>query len=150
MPVISSRISGWRVTDSITLPKMMPMPTPAPTAPRPPTTPRARARPAPSPPTDAQGDRAARLLAVFGSGEDEAEDHGRNVHCLDSLVGFGDRAAEIDGRESGEDERLERGDQPDLEEVDRPTQREEEDADGRRAQQDRQAAGHEQDDEMPG
>jgi hypothetical protein len=34
--VISSRISGWRVTDSMTPLKIIPIPTPAPTAPRPP------------------------------------------------------------------------------------------------------------------
>src|SRR5919109_1345574 len=35
MLVISSRIWGWRVTDSITLPKMIPTPMPAPIEPRP-------------------------------------------------------------------------------------------------------------------
>src|SRR6187402_849829 len=101
MPVISSRISGWRVTDSITLPKMMPMPTPAPTAPRPPPTPRAIALPASAPSS------AAAKMRV------------RNVASTELfsfwLVGLGDRAAEVDGRERGEDERLQRGDQADLE-----------------------------------
>jgi hypothetical protein len=35
MLVISSRISGWRVTDSITLPKMKPTPMPGPMVPTP-------------------------------------------------------------------------------------------------------------------
>jgi hypothetical protein len=34
--VISARISGWRVIDSMTLLKIIPMPIPAPTAPSPP------------------------------------------------------------------------------------------------------------------
>ena len=41
MLVISSRISGWRVTDSITFPKMYPTPMPGPTVPRPAPTPSA-------------------------------------------------------------------------------------------------------------
>src|SRR5947207_14718969 len=40
MPWSSPRSSGWRATDWIIEPKMLPMPTPAPSAPRP--TPRAR------------------------------------------------------------------------------------------------------------
>src|SRR6266852_1157324 len=40
MPCNSPRSSGWRATDWIIEPKMLPMPTPAPSAPRP--TPRAR------------------------------------------------------------------------------------------------------------
>src|SRR5688500_10784063 len=103
MPVISSRISGWRVTDSITLPKMMPMPTPAPTAPRPPPTPRAIALPASAPSSAAAKMRVRNVASTEGS---------------PWLVGLGDRAAEVDGRERREDERLQGGHQADLEQED--------------------------------
>src|SRR5688572_27133864 len=102
MPVISSRISGWRVTDSITLPKMMPMPTPAPTAPRPPPTPRAIALPASAP-----SSAAAKRLNMVRSRSTEV--------LLSRLVMLGDGAAEVDRGQGGEDERLQRGDQADLE-----------------------------------
>src|SRR3954468_5791531 len=101
MPVISSRISGWRVTDSMTLPKMMPMPTPAPTAPRPPPTPRAIARPAAWPSSTA----AKTEVRMVASTE----------RVSFWLVVLGDRAAEVDGSQRGEDEGLQRGDQADLE-----------------------------------
>src|SRR3954453_11189202 len=92
---------------------------------------------------DAESDRAACSLAVFLGGEDEAQDHAQGVHLGGLLlVGLGDRAAEVDGRQGGEDERLQGGDEAHLEEVDGPAQREEEDADRRRPEQDRQAAGH--------
>src|SRR5829696_3626770 len=102
MPVISSRISGWRVTDSMTLPKMMPMPTPAPTAPRPPPTPSAIALPASAPSSAAAKMKVRRVASTGG------------VSLL-GLVVLGDRAAEVDGRQGGEDERLQRRDQADLE-----------------------------------
>src|ERR1044071_2720939 len=102
IPVISSRISGWRVTDSMTLPKMMPMPTPAPTAPRPPPTPSAMALPA-SAPSSTAAKTVVRIVASTGP-----DSFG--------LVVLGERAAEVDGSQRGEDERLQRGDQPDLEE----------------------------------
>src|ERR671917_662140 len=99
--VISSRISGWRVTDSMTLPKMMPMPTPAPTAPRPPPTPRAIARPASAP-----ASAWARSEMRKGS---------TSTVGLLCLVALGDRAAEVDGTEHGEDEGLQRRHQAQLE-----------------------------------
>src|SRR3954447_2643080 len=102
MPVISSRISGCRVTDSMTLPKMMPMPTPAPTAPRPPPTPRAIALPASAPSSAAAKTMVMRVASTE-----------RISFWLGVL---GDRAAEVDGSERGEDERLQRCDQADLEE----------------------------------
>src|SRR5919109_1389615 len=101
MPVISSRISGWRVTDSMTLPKMMPMPTPAPTAPRPPPTPRAIALPA-SAPSSAAAKTVERIVASTG-------------RVSFWLVVLGDSAAEVDGSQRGEDERLQGRDQADLE-----------------------------------
>src|SRR4051794_24157812 len=100
---------------------------------------------------DTEGDRAASSLAILRRGEDEAENEAGEVHFAELLlVGFGDRAAEIDGRQGGEDERLKRGDKADLEEIDRPAQRQQEDADRGGAEQDRQTAGHEEDDQVPG
>src|SRR5215212_4189659 len=110
MPVISSRISGWRVTDSMTLPKMMPMPTPAPTAPRP----RAIALPA-SAPSSAAAKTMVRRVASTGW-----------TPCV--LVGLGDRAADVDGRERGEDERLQRCDQAELEQEQHDAERQREHA----------------------
>src|SRR3954447_17536412 len=127
--VISSRISGWRVTDSMTLPKMMPMPTPAPAAPRPPPTPRAIDLPA----FETSPSRAARMVETV------------LMVAPWFLVGFGDGAAEIDGSEGGEDERLQRGDQADLEEVERDAQRQRDPAEGGDAQQHGQRAAHEED-----
>src|SRR3954469_2454436 len=98
----------------------------------------------------AEGDRPAGLLAVFSGGEDEAEDHGRSVHEGDSLVGLGDRAAEVDRGQSGEDERLKSGHQADLEEVEDQAKREQEHADAGDAEEHREAAGHEQDDQVAG
>src|SRR3954452_18032853 len=136
MEVISSRISGWRVTDSMTLTKMMPMPTPAPTAPRPPPTPRAIALPA-SEPSEAAAKTKFRMVAS-------------NCAPLDLLVVLGDSAAEVDGRQRGEDERLQGGDQADLEQEQDDAERQREPADERRAQQHREAAGHEEDDQVAG
>src|SRR6059058_1973107 len=98
--VISSRISGWRVTDSMTLPKMKPTPTPGPTVPRPAPTPSAIAR---RPLAVASLEPCARMLRVP-----------RSMVLL--LVLFGDGAAEVDRGEGGEDEGLQRGDQAHLEE----------------------------------
>src|SRR5829696_4211146 len=134
MPVISSRISGWRVTDSMTLPKMMPMPTPAPTAPRPPPTPRAIALPA-SAPSSAAAKMKVRRVASTGE-------------VSFDLVVLGDRAAEVDGRQGGEDERLERRDEAHLEQEDGDAERDDHHAEGLDAEQHRQAAGHEQDDQV--
>src|SRR5918998_5113337 len=135
MPVISSRISGWRVTDSITLPKMMPMPTPAPTAPRPPPTPSAIALPASDP-----------LSACAKNWTRE----NRNSTVAPWLVVLGDGAAEVDGSQRGEDERLQRGDQADFEHEQRDAHRERDHAQHLEAEDDRQAAGHEQDDQVAG
>src|SRR3954470_4452123 len=103
----------------MTLPKMMPMPTPAPTAPRPPPTPRAIALPASEP--------ASAWAKTVNSGRSRSSTDG-------SLVGFGDRAADVDGRERGEDERLKRGDQSDLEQEERDAERQREDAEDLEAQ----------------
>src|SRR5689334_8655840 len=105
----------------MTLPKMMPMPTPAPTAPRPPPTPRAIARPAAWPSLAA----AKTKLRMVAS------------NCAPSgvLVVLGDGAADVDGRQRGEDERLQRGDQSHLEEEQDHAERQRQPADGGRPQQ---------------
>src|SRR4051794_5355611 len=129
--VISSRISGWRVTDSMTLPKMKPTPTPGPTVPRPAPTPRAIARR----PLDGSPDAWARMLTVS-----------RIMSLL--LVLLGDRAAEIDRGESGEDEGLERGDQADFEEEERDGHDDRHRAERRQAEQDDEPAAHEEDEQV--
>src|SRR5580700_1685051 len=111
MLVISSRISGWRVTDSITLPKMIPMPTPAPTAPRPPPIPIPRPALTPA----AMWKMGASTLDSFGSV-------------------MGDSAAEVDGGQRGEYERLERGHKAELEQVDEDSERDREPAEPARTQ----------------
>src|SRR5215210_3474304 len=136
MPVISSRISGWRVNDSMTLPKMMTMPTPAPTAPRPPPTPSAIALPA----SDAVSAWAT-IRARRGS---------RSTCGSFDLVGLGDRAAEVDGRERGEDERLKGRHQAELEDEEDDAERQREDAERLQPEQHGEAAGHEQDDQVAG
>src|SRR5918996_5249589 len=138
MPVISSRISGWRVTDSITLPKIMPMPTPAPTAPRPPPTPRAIARP------------AAAALSSPAWARRVTTEKSRSTESLLCLVVLGDGAAEVDGSQRGEDERLKRRHQADLEEEQRDPERQREGAEELEAEDHRQAARHEEDDQVAG
>src|SRR4051794_26246379 len=113
---------------------MMPMPTPAPTAPRPPPTPSAIALPA----SDA-------LSALAWARKRTVENR---ASTGTPLVVLGDRAAEIDGSQRGEDERLQRGDQADLEHVQRHAERQREDAEHLEAQQHGEAAGHEQDDQV--
>src|SRR2546421_9182990 len=99
MLVISSRISGWRVTDSITLPKMNPTPMPAPIDPRPAPMPRAMAF------------RPLSLTPVVAASTCE-------ITCMEALLSVTVRGgcfAEVDGRERREDEGLERRYQADLE-----------------------------------
>src|SRR5579884_262291 len=128
MLVISSRISGWRVTASITLPKMMPMPTPAPTAPRPPPT--AIPKPFVIP------EEAAAVMMCKASIRDSF-----------SLV-VSDRAADVDRGEGREDERLQRGHQAQLEDVDRDTGGKREPPERLEPEDHRQPTGHEQDDHV--
>src|SRR5918994_2958350 len=97
-----------------------------------------------------EGDRLARVRAVLGGGEDEGEEgceHWRNL--LVGLVVLGDRAAEVDGREGGEDERLQRRDEADLEGEEQHAEREREDAERLQAEQHGEATGHEEDDQVP-
>src|SRR5690242_8676643 len=100
MPCSSPRSSGWRATDWIIEPKMLPMPMPAPSAPRPTPSARPTAFPAlvTSPVVAAMRDR---VDMTSGS----------------SLVLRLDRRADVDGGQGGEDEGLDRDDDHDLEQV---------------------------------
>src|SRR4051812_28449422 len=100
MPCSSPRSSGWRATAWIIDPKMLPMPTPAPRAPRPTPSARAIALPASAPSSTAPS-RGVNSASIWGS----------------SLVLRLDGRADVDGRQGGEDERLDRDDDDDLEEV---------------------------------
>src|SRR6058998_1148609 len=97
MPVSSPRSSGCRATDWIIDEKMRPMPTPAPAAPRP--TP--SARPIAFPAFVTSPDVAARIVAST---------------CSSLVLGL-DRRADVDGGQSGEDERLDADDDSHLEDV---------------------------------
>src|SRR3954471_9570349 len=66
------------------------------------------------------------------------------------VSGLGDRAAEVDGSESGEDECLEAGDQHDLEDEEDDGDRKRDDAQRRNAQEHDHAAAHEEDEQVPG
>src|SRR5258708_37353487 len=106
----------------MTLPKMKPTPTPGPTVPRPAATPRAMAR---RPLAVASLLPCARIVVTVP----------RSMWLLAPLVLLGDRAAEIDRGESGEDEGLQRGHQAHFEDEER--QRHEQ-----RQRAERGAAGH--------
>src|SRR4051812_38328571 len=116
----------------MTLPKMKPTPTPGPTVPRPAPTPSAIAR------SPFEGSLAwARMLIVS-----------RIMSLL--LVLLGDRAAEIDRGESGEDEGLQRGHQAHFEEEEGDAHDDRDRAQGRDSEQHHEAAGHEEDQQVPG
>src|SRR5918992_5707865 len=97
MPVSSPRSSGCRATAWIIEPKILPMPMPAPTAPRPTPTPKAIALP-----------RSARPVSVVCAS--------KRSKRASLMCGF-DGAADVDGGEQGEYERLDGDDDDDLEEV---------------------------------
>src|SRR3954451_4410961 len=99
MPWSSPRSSGWRATDWIIDAKMLPMPMPAPSAPRP--TPSARPI----------------ALPAFVTSPDVAAS--RECIRLFLLVFRLDRRADVDGGQGSEDERLDRDDDHDFEEVER-------------------------------
>src|SRR4051812_43807606 len=127
----------------MTLPKMKPTPTPGPMVPRPAPMPSAIALPALRPYScgSAAWARVVTSLRTFRS----------TVFSL--LVLLGDRAAEVDRGESGEDEGLQRRDQPDLEEEeghrhDAGHQADDDRAADRHVHEDDQAAAHEQDEEV--
>src|SRR5829696_9706943 len=94
-------ISGWRATDSISLPKMKPTPMPAPIEPRPAPTPRAIALPALLTPSS--------VTSAIG----------RNVGSIEfdsfGLVTCGGRSADVDRGQGGKDKRLQGGHEADLE-----------------------------------
>src|SRR5215471_3354658 len=110
MPWSSLRSSGWRATDWIIEPKMIPMPTPAPAAPSP--TP--SARPIALPAFVTLPLVAARMVSI----------------SVSSLVLRLDRRAYVDGGQGGEDERLDADDDDDLEEVEQAQEREDQDVAG--------------------
>src|SRR5438477_5101826 len=97
MPCSSPRSSGWRATDWIMEPKMFPMPMPAPSEP----SPMPSARPIAFPALVTSPDVAARSVCTSPP----------------SLVLRLDRRADVDGGQGGEDERLDRDDDRDLEDV---------------------------------
>src|SRR3954447_16484919 len=116
----------------MTLPKMKPTPTPGPTVPRPAPTPSAIAR------SPFEGSLAwARMLIVS-----------RIMSLL--LVLLGDRAAEIDRGESGEDEGLQRGHQADFEEEEGDGHDDRHRAERRQSEQDDEPAAHEEDEQVAG
>src|SRR3954452_21002683 len=142
MEAISSRISGWRVTDSMTLPNSMPMPAPAPAAPPPAPTPRAIARPAFWPMTSfAAAPCCAMKLMVSRSS-------GMGVVGLLVLVVFGDGTTQVDARQDGEDERLQGGDQRHLEQEDGDAGGQGEPGEDLEAEQHGETAGHELDEHV--
>ena len=63
------------------------------------------------------------------------------------LVLLGDGAAEVDGSEGGEDERLQGGDQADLEREDRDAERQRQPAERRDAEQYGQRSAHEEEED---
>src|SRR5215212_4973430 len=99
MPCSSPRSSGWRATDWIIEPKMLPMPMPAPRAPRP--TP--SARPIALPAFVTSPDVAAMMVPSIG--------------LFLSLVLRLDRRADVDGGQGSKDERLDPDHDHDLEDV---------------------------------
>src|SRR3954447_19526687 len=140
--VISSRISGWRVTDSMTLPKMKPTPMPGPMVPRPAPMPSAMALPALRP--YSCGSAAWAICVMTDRSTANAP-----------LVLLGDGAAEIDRGQSGEDEGLQGGDQADLEQEEGDGHRagdeaQDDRAEDRQVQQHDEAAAHEEDEQVAG
>src|SRR5438067_548304 len=109
---------------------MMPMPTPAPTAPRPPPT--AIPKPFVIP------EEAAAVMMCKGSIRDSF-----------SLV-VSDRAAYVDCGQGREDERLQRGHEAQLKEVDRDTGGKRDPSERLEPEDHREPARHEQDDHVPG
>src|ERR1044072_115393 len=99
MPCSSPRSSGWRATAWIIEPKMFPMPMPAPSEPRP--MPSASAISLPASTLDVAS--CAIKLNTYSSFGD--------------LMLRLDRRADVDGGKGGEDERLDRDDDHDLEQV---------------------------------
>src|SRR5215207_9140772 len=124
---------------------MYPTPTPGPMVPRPAPTPSAMALPALRPIASFSATVAARVVMTVRS---------TAVSC-DSLVRLGDRAAEVDRSQGGEDEGLEGRDQPDLEEEEGDRHRagdraEDDGAEDGQVEQDDETAAHEEDEQVAG
>src|SRR3954454_12696437 len=119
----------------MTLPKMKPTPTPGPTVPRPAPTPSAIAR---RPLAVASLDPAAMMLVTSPRS------------TVAPLVLLGDRAAEIDRGESGEDEGLQGGHEAHFEEEEGDGHDDRDGAQRREPEQHDQAARHEEDEQMAG
>src|SRR3954453_9733034 len=119
----------------MTLPKMNPTPTPGPTVPRPAPTPSAIAR---RPLAVASLDPWAMMFVTSPRS------------TVAPLVLLGDRAAEIDRGESGEDEGLQRRDQTDFEEEEGDAHDDRDRAERREPEQHHEAARHEEDEQVPG
>src|SRR4029450_245553 len=79
----------------------------------------------------------------------ERNQHFNHESALLCLVAFGDGAADVDGREGGEDERLQRCDQADLKYEEDECQGEGKGSEGREAEQDGQPPSHEEQEQMP-
>src|SRR5215211_4782510 len=95
IPCSSPRSSGWRATDWIIEPKMLPMPAPAPAA------------PAPMPSASA----IALPACTIGVSLTSTTVAKRSLSIPRFSLVFGlDRRADVDGGKSGEDERLDRDD----------------------------------------
>src|SRR3954469_5338954 len=119
MPWSSPRSSGWRATDWIIEPKMFPMPMPAPSAPRPTPSARPIALPAfvTSPDVAASRECMRLFLLVF------------RLYCR----------ADVDGGQGSEDERLDRDDDHDFEEIEDCGHRYDEDRQHQRLQDEHEA-----------
>src|SRR3954452_23359955 len=114
MPCSSPRSSGWRATDWIIEPKMLPMPMPAPRAPRPTPSARPIALPAfvTSPSTAAMRDETMFFVPprwTIGSRR-------ANTAARPSMLRL-DRRADVDGGQGSKDERLDPDHDHDLEDV---------------------------------
>src|SRR3954470_21660533 len=126
----------------MTLPKMKPTPMPGPIVPRPAPMPSAMALPALRPYSCGSAACASWVMTDRST-----------VFSLSVLLG--DRAAEVDRGQGGEDERLQRRDQADLEEEeghghDAGEQAQDDRAADRQVQEDDEAASHEEDEQVPG
>src|SRR3954447_21470938 len=119
----------------MTLPKMKPTPTPGPTVPSPAPTPSAIAR---RPLAVASLDPWAMMLVTSPRS------------TVSPLVLLGDRAAEIDRGEGGEDEALQRRHKPHFEEEEGDAHDDRDRAQRREPEQHDQPARHEEDEQVPG
>src|SRR5215212_7274093 len=90
----------------------------------------------------AEGDRLACVRARISLGEDRREEGQQHGGSPLYLVVLGDRAAEVDGSQGGEDERLQGGHEAHLEEEDRDPRRDDDHAERLDPEQHGETAGH--------